>query len=327
MVRCPPGDWLVIDSLRRSLDRAEEIPAVRLLDLRAEEAAAVALTHPHLDHADGLPAVLDRRRPGSPVGCLKAHFDPPDRWRGSHDSEEERKQAATEAALQRIFDIWEEEPEAEWDLLSQEKRAVGDAVATVAHPPADRAAKLAKRKYANRASSPFLVEWEEASVLLGADLPSREWRRLPSHFSASAGLSATGVLKASHHGSGDAQHVVAIGTPPRRARPCLITPWSRAERGRRLPRFEDEQGLDMLLETVEEVRLTAMPVPHDAIATPLFRRRDGLKSHKRERVGDLVLDFEPEQPRVDEAWIHVAIRGDGSVDKIQQGPAAVTVKP
>jgi hypothetical protein len=325
LVRLPPAAWLVVDSLRQRDNATEAIPALRVLDLHESRASAIVLTHPHLDHSDGLPAVLDRRNENAPVGCLAAHFDPPERWRGNPDSEVELSGSATEAALQRIFDIWERDPGARWDLTTGTEQALGNGRATVIHPPADRAAQLARASDPNRASSPLLIEWEGPPVLLGADLPSVEWRRVPATFAGSGSLVATPILKVSHHCSGKAQHELVIGLPPRKSRACVATPWNKGSKGRRLPRFDDGEGVQVLLETVNELFLSSMPTPYDLARGNRITRATANSSRHQQRVGgEVVLDVDPPVPSVADSWVHIALSADGSV-AVELGAAAVVV--
>jgi hypothetical protein len=326
LVRVPPGGWLVVDSLRRRSVGDEENPAAKLLDALNARASCVVLTHPHLDHADGLPAILDRRLPGTPVGCLPGFLEPQERWRASHDTAEELRHAATEAALQRIFDTWERDPSSRWDLFTGSRRPIGSGVIHVVHPPRSRAAALVRARDVNRASSPLLVTWKRANILLGADLPAREWRRVPSHFRRAAALAITTAIKASHHGSGEAQHPVAIGTPPRRARPCLITPWTKGAHPKRLPRFDDNEGIHTLLECVAEVHLTSPPMP--VSGSQRFARADAQRARVRQRIGaELIFEVDPAPVDVSDAWLHVAIDPRGTVAEDRLGPAAVAILP
>lgn len=328
LVRVPPDAWLVVDCLRQRGGTQEDVPAASLLDIQGSSAAAVVLTHPHLDHADGLPHVLDRRVPGGPVGCLATNFEPPERWRGNPDSERELAGAGTEAALQRIFDIWEQEPEARWDLTTDVSRPLGDGNVCVVHPPANRAVALARGSDPNRASSPLLIEWGDARVLLGADLPNVEWRRVPQSFARSASLATTPVLKVAHHCSGKAQHEVAIGRSPRTRRACLATPWTKGAKARRLPRFEPDEGVDVLLRIVDEILLSSMPNPYDLARGQRLTRAVAESSRQQERVGEeLILDREAAPPAVTDAWVHVALARSGDVEAVRLGPAAVTLVP
>ncbi len=326
MVRVPPGEWLVADSLRQRQGGGETIPAVSLLEAHQAEASVVALTHPHLDHADGLPSILDRRGPSGAVGCLAAHFEPPERWRGNPDSEIELSGSATEAALQRVFDIWEREPQTRWDLTTDQTRALGDGSVRVVHPPEGRAAALARGTDPNRASSPLVIEWEGAELLLGADLPTTEWKRVPQTYARSGSLAGTGALKVSHHGSIKAQHEIAIGYAPPSSRVCVATPWTKGARGHRLPRFEVDHGVDVLLAVATELQLSSMPTPYDLGRGRRLTRAEAEQSTLRRRIGgDLVLDVEPSPPDAMDAWVHVALDRDGNIAAIQLGEAAVTV--
>jgi hypothetical protein len=318
---------MVVDSLREHRDVTEVIPAVKVLQLHRSAAAAVALTHPHLDHSDGLPSVLDHRIAESPVGCLAAHFDPPERWRGNADGQVELKAAATEAALQRIFDIWEREPMSRWELVTHAERTLGEGTVTVVHPPADRAPRLAAGRDPNRASSPLMVDWAGPSVLLGADLPNTEWRRVAASFPRSGELVSTPVLKVSHHCSVKAQHQLVIGRAPRRDRACIATPWTWGARSKRLPRFETDHGVDKLLETAHELLLSSMPHPYDVRRGQRLTRKAADRTRQQRRVGsELLLDIEPLAPSVDDCWVHVAIDQNGRV-AAQVGPAAVAIVP
>lgn len=326
LVRVPPGAWLAVDSLRQRRESHEQIPAAVLLDKHGATASAVVLTHPHLDHADGLPHILDRRGQHSPVGCLAAHFEPPEKWRGNPDTEQELAGAATEAALQRIFDIWEREPDARWDLTTNESRELGDGTVRVVHPPPDRGAKLAKGSDPNRASSPLLIEWERASILLGADLPSVEWRRVPRTFASHESLATTSALKVSHHGSKKAQYELAVGEPPPTSRASVCTPWTKGARPVRLPRFEKDEGVDVLLRSLESILLTSMPTPYDLSNGQELSRSAAELSRQQRRVGDsLVMDVEPPPPSVEDAWVHIAVGPEGEVLGRTMGPAAVTL--
>jgi len=327
LVRVPPGEWLVVDSLRQRAGTDEQVPAATILDRYQATAAAVVLTHPHLDHSDGIPQILDRRKPQSPVGCLAAHFEPPEKWRGSPDSEQELAGSATEAALQRIFDIWEREPESKWDLTTNETRAVGEGQVQVVHPPAGRGLKLARGSDPNRASSPLLIEWEHASLLLGADLPSVEWKRVPKAFRSHGALSSTSALKIAHHGSKKAQYELAIGRPPPTSRACVCTPWTKGARLLRLPRFEDGEGVDILLQALESILLTSMPTPYEMSNGQTLTRSAAERSRQQRRIGDeLIMDVEPPPPPVADAWVHLAVGPDGNVLERSLGPAAIVLQ-
>lgn len=262
----------------------------------------------------------------SAVGCLAANFEPPQRWRGNPDAERELAGGATEAALQRIFDIWEREPATRWDLTSDEIRPLGDGRVTVVHPPASRALSLARGTDKNRASSPLLIAWREATVLLAADLPNVEWGRLSRSFSRSDLLATTSTLKISHHGAAKAQHEIAIGKPPPVARASVATPWTKGARGRRLPRFESNEGIHALLKAVDEVHLSSMPTPYANSAPRRLTRATAEASRRQQRIGgELVLEIEPPSPLVTDAWIHVAVDPAGNVASILLGNAAVCV--
>ncbi len=326
MVRIPPGEWLIVDALRQHGARPPGVPAATVLHDRGEQAAAIALTHPHLDHTDGFATLLDYRAEGGAVGCLAAHLDLPSRWRGSPDGEEELKQSATEAALQRIFDIWESEPKARWDLVADASLDVGAGRVRVLHPPDERAQSVAKHRDRNRASAPMLIEWAAMGLLLGADLPNVEWKRLPQHFSSASTLALTAGLKASHHASGKAQHNLALGTEMTDPRAVLATPWTRGGDERKLPRFEAGNGVDRILRSAPALHMTALPMPGREPANKVLSLASARALESHERIGgELTIDFHAPPSNWDEAWVHVAWDASGSAIRQDLGDAAVSI--
>jgi Metallo-beta-lactamase superfamily len=167
MVRVPPDHWAVIDSLRRHVATGERNPALQLLERFDASPEVVVLTHPHLDHADGLPSLLARRRPGALVGCA-LHFIDVDRDRESPDAEAVWQTGAAALALSAIADVWEREPAARLVLRSGMEFPVGPATAEVLFPISSGPSPIQDGYDLNRLSSPMLIRWEEASILLGA---------------------------------------------------------------------------------------------------------------------------------------------------------------
>jgi beta-lactamase superfamily II metal-dependent hydrolase len=317
LVRVPHDSWLVVDCLRRFTPE-ELVPAARVLDHLGVRAAAVALTHPHLDHTNGFPALVERRLPGAPVGCLPTPLM--DQWRGAPDAERELRGSATEAALAAVTDAWEREPESRWELVEGESRPLGSGQIDVLHPRDIAVGQRLVARDLNSASSPMVVRWEGASVVLAADLIWRQWNSLPERIDDLTGADA---LKAPHHGSRNAQHPRVIGTPPPGNRPCLVTPWNK---GRRLPRFEDGEGIDLLLAAHQTVELTALPVPAVVPPDGHLKRSEVLNGQERQRFGpDILLDFDAVPTGPLEAWTRVSLDTTGAIRSLSRGSAGVSI--
>ncbi len=291
VLRIPPDDWLIIDSLRCQTSDEDSNPALALLDLHDATIAGIALTHPHTDHARGLIDLLERRRPGSPVGLANVHLAPNERWRVSQDASVTLDTGAVAAALNRIDHIWKHEPSSKWLLAEGTRRKIGAATVQVLSPPSD-----AKRQQdPNRLSSAMLVKWDACRILLGADLPSVGWKAVTNRASSAAELAESHALKVSHHGSDKAQHATAIGSPPPRDRVCVTTPFNR---GRQLPSYADGHGIDQLLRTHMEIGVTAVPHHARGRSTPRAQMQP-----RQEQFGAVTLTYEQAKAGARQAWI------------------------
>jgi len=125
---------------------------------------------------------------------------------------------------------------------------------------------------ANALSTVLEVTFGDVSIILGGDLPVKDgtgtiatgWDRvLASH----EHLVHHGAMKVPHHGSRDALHGDLIKPVPKRSRAWMLTPYNSSS----LPRLNDDDGLEQLLEGQSPVMLTA-----PSLSTKLFRaHRDG----------------------------------------------------
>ena len=127
----------------------------------------------------------------------------------------------------------------------------------------------------NVLSSALLVTWRDCQVVLGADLTRPGWdnvesRRGPEYFATTDGL------KISITALRQAQHAVALGSPPPRDRLAVASPFSQ---GRRVPDFAPGQDVDQLLGLVTQVYLTTHHGPLPPIAKSMI---DGLTSRRRQ---------------------------------------------
>jgi hypothetical protein len=313
-IRLPPDSWLVVDSLRCQTIGEDWNPALELLTHHGARASAVALTHPHNDHARGLIQILDRRLPGAPVGRTDELALPDATWRQDSDAREVLDTASVAALLNRIDEIWGAEPASEWRLLEGETRQVGEASIEVLHPlPGERA----PAGDLNRISSPMLVSWHECRLLLGADLPVVGWRAIAKRLSGPERLASSQALKVAHHGSKGAQHASATGNPPPNDRACVVTPFNR---GRPLPSYADGHGIDNLLRTHRSVAVTSVLPAARGMRTPRAKMRP-----RQEHFGDLTLTMELKPPPPSQSWIAYAFDRDGKREGEWCGEAAGVV--
>ena len=89
-------------------------------------------------------------------------------------------------------------------------------------------------------------------MILGADLPKKEWAELGEVFPY---LSQHAAAKIPHHGSKGSVSPVVCGADPAKGRFWVLTPFSR----QRLPRYDDGEGLALMLQHVDAIHLTALP--------------------------------------------------------------------
>jgi hypothetical protein len=230
LVRMPSAMWLVVDSLLSTRVR-DFNPAVELLRREGAVLDAFVLTHPHGDHAEGVPELLSLARPGAPIGCFPRFFDNPASWRASPDAERVLAGATANTALNAVHAAWDREPPSRWELVAGATRTFGECVVEPLMPPVADLSLAEPRAELNAYSTPLRIAWGETSILLGADLTYRRWEEIAR--GKRKDLPSGAALKVSHHGSKRSQHPIATGEPPARDRPCLIAPYNR---GRGLPR-------------------------------------------------------------------------------------------
>lgn len=320
-VRVPPGRWLVIDSLGepQSSD-ARVVPALDLIRAANERTDIVVYTHPHLDHAVGMPQLVGAQRSGH-IGCWFARpLTPPD----VEDADREqtvRRSVATTAAL-AIVDSWERGLTQEWTLEVGSRLPLGEGSVRALSPSEEVRERISQEGVTdpNALSTALEVRWRNARVILGADLPKAGWSDVAETCTPPANEHA--ALKVPHHtseGSFDASFTVSSG----RSRLWVATPY---DRGRKLPDFGAGGGLEQFLGAGEEIHLTA-----------LGRRSRSLPADRRLTLGDLRerlsgerrngFDFaHPATAAIWSAWVAASIDPDGNViDVVDRGAGAVTI--
>jgi len=174
-LRTPRGRWILVDAGPRSAGydagSRRVVPYLRRHGVRAVE--ALVLTHPHLDHIGGVPAVLD--------GITVRGILDPSRPAGSRPYLE-------------VLEAAREEGSSWWTAREGEAFVVDGLQIEILHPdPATvEAGELADP---NDLSIVLLVRWGEAAVLLTGDAPAEVERRILPR------LPRLSVLKVGHHGS------------------------------------------------------------------------------------------------------------------------------
>jgi beta-lactamase superfamily II metal-dependent hydrolase len=318
-VHVPPGEWLVVDSLAANAPRPSFIPALELLQARGETAAAVLLTHPHDDHAAGLDRLITSRTQGA-VGVLDVYV-PEAGFTEQPDAASVLAVSNRTKTLQAIAAYWQEHPEHEWRLVADGAvRSVGDGDVEVLHPDAAFIAAGVPDPAVspNQYSSPVLVRWHGARVVLGADLPEAEWRVLLARLRTTP-LAEHAALKVPHHGStGALADEICLLAQSRAS--AAVTPWNR---GRQiLPRFGAGQGVEWLLSRRQALAITSLgrglnrrlpsEVPYDDVVAAVELRdvADGV-------VQEVRLSADP-----DESWVALSFAADGALTADRYGAAA-----
>jgi hypothetical protein len=257
------------------------------------------------------------------VGCADPVVAEPDGRSDSSDPRRHLDLGVVEDIIQRIDDRWRTNPEQEWRVRRNDARRFGDATLTALHPDEGAIAKYSGRAgKENRIATAMLLEWQGARVLLGADVIDTDWRRIARSVN---GLNMHAGLKVPHHGSrGALDDCFGTGGQDRL---WMLTPFSR----QRVPRFDDGEGVDWMLQRVGEVHMTGLPQRHDLQNQVPFRvsRRDLLRG-KPPAAGERLPDgrfvaYLPDSPAVHSCWVMAAFRPGGSIAALEHGPGSMIV--
>jgi beta-lactamase superfamily II metal-dependent hydrolase len=246
-VRVPPDEWLVIDSCRIEKQAA----ALHVLRRYGGKLALLLLTHRHMDHYRGFVDLIAWGK-WNRIGCND--------WRVADAvpvdvaDPEDQLGAGLAQVLAEIQNQWQTRPASR--LLTRRGASChfGEGILNILHP--DEAFALANRNgKPNNLSAAAVLEWKGMSILFGADVENPHWQGIAGH---RANLGTHIILKVPHHASREAQHKCFLqGTP---GRTWIVTPYNALNSG--LPRFEDGQGMAILLRHEAAVHLTGLPVRH-----------------------------------------------------------------
>lgn len=281
-----PGteSWIVIDGAAPE----SEPPVVRLLERHWTSGGSIELlllTHPHADHYAGFTKILDHQELGPTVkriGCVsqylgvahgntlgrevEAAFEAVD----VDDPEALRRLGSARAVLERIGYEWLRRPDRRWAAVRGARLDLGDDLLLRVLGPDPRhvatfftAPNLARRiiGQANDLSVVLDLSFGATRVLLGGDLPNERNGHLVSggwsHLCATASaMNGHTGYKVAHHASREAIHSDVVASSGR-SRSWAATPYNR---GQKLPRFEEGEGLSLLQAHEPELMLTALPV-------------------------------------------------------------------
>lgn len=248
IVRVPPNQFLVVDSFLRPRTSSGTNPALEFVRRLGGEISCAVLTHPHADHAEGFDLVAGDCT--GPVGLVEKFLPS---GASKTDTQANLELGLTQYALNAIKSRWDKDDVHKFPLTAGETRSIGAASITVLHPCQDT---LKSTSGPNDLSSPLLIHWEQVSLLLGADLPTRYWPKVGQNF----GIKGATGFKLPHHASKNGycqtEHV-----PGHRGAFWVATPYKRKPQP---PRFEDGEAVAQILEAVDELVLCSTLLPHVA---------------------------------------------------------------
>jgi hypothetical protein len=321
-IGAPGNQWLLVDSLGRPDLDPTFIPSAELLEARETTADILILTHPHDDHVVGLDRLVHGYLDG-PLGAVDSFLG--NRPHEVASAKRANNASARRKALAAVAVYWKKYPHHQWYLRADgSSRPLGDATVTVVHPSqafADGCTSDPESR-PNELSAPLLVRWKDVRLVLGADLPTAQWKLARP---TATELAEHHALKVAHHGSGRSIADDLLKAPTNgAARIWIVAPWFKG--GCALPDPDAEKGLQSLLRHNDAIELTA-PGRRltSAVATQLTRNDfaglaevvvtpNGKKLHVR-------YDADP-----DAAWVAASFGPSGSLVAIQRGREAITVK-
>ncbi len=174
-IRFPSGRWMLVDAGPRSpnFDAGARRVVPYLRRQGADRLEAIALTHPHLDHIGGAPAVLEELE-------VEGILDP--------------SYAIGSADYLDVLEGVQDAGSSWWQAHSGLSFLVDDARVTVVHPesPAELGLPIDDP---NDLSIVLIIRWNDAAILLTGDAPALVERGVLDQ------LPSLTVLKVGHHGS------------------------------------------------------------------------------------------------------------------------------
>jgi len=318
VIRVPPDHWLVVDSCKPG----ERAAALEVVGRYGGQFSCAVLTHRHQDHYPGFAEILAHAE-WNVIGCadLRLTFDDSQAANPEH-----RRRNELEDIMAAIQTRWTTRAESTWRSWRGSQRRVGEGMLTSLHPTEDF---MRSNPHAppNELSSALLLEWRDVRLLLGADVENPHWAAIARDFET---LGAHAGMKVPHHGShesaGSRGALHASFLDGDRERFWVVTPYNR---GKQLPGKEDGQGAHQLLQHVEPLHLTGLPVKHDCQADePCRTTRTEWKRGVRPRpfrvefaggiTGTALVENEGFN-----CYVAAAFRDDGQCEQLWHGPGSI----
>jgi len=357
LLKVPGLGWVAIDGCETERTDATGTRLTLLSLLRrygARDLALLVFTHPHADHSAGIPELIEGLRPKQIAVTGLEHPRPSLltehellRSRASAETGQRQRNRAVAQALNAIL---------EWSG-GDEQRALGmhegavlanypDGNITARSPSVAYLESLwsegATRKtisdHANRLSAVLEVEFGATRLVLGGDLPDTEgkwpgtrlqhgWQHV---LDDRPELAAHQGLKVPHHGSRQALNRRLLSNASGLGASWSLTPFNSSG----LPRTDDDDGLDILLEHHEPVLVTAMSASRkfqearvdSRVDRPtLGRQTQRAKKRKSFDSGDSVARETLAHDPLDPVWA-VAFDTRGRIRGRWRGRAALMVR-
>lgn len=343
-----PGlGWLFVDGCKADAGQYPLHEIWRRYRLDDEKTEGIVLTHPHKDHYEGMVELIDLATPRW-LACVATHHRSQVKALRDDPVVEEYPGllvGPVKDLLARIQNEWDWKGTGRVNLRAGERLPLARTDLEIDVVAPDRAgaraffrsSNLAEklRTRANELSAVLHVRFGRARLVLGGDLPEKDhgvgrrtgWTKVISSYPDVPGSL---VLKIPHHGSDGAMHpeMVGAGVAPDGA-VWTLTPFQ-GGRERPLPHLGRGRGVETLLNGIDRVNLTSLPVgwssrvpldspvPLDAIEPPSpipvagakFKARVG-----RERAGAL-----------DAVWL-LAIDGVAPCVEEHRGERALMISP
>ena len=297
-------------------------PALELLERFGAFADVVVLTHPHIDHTNGLAALIDRLKPDGLVGWWP-DTSVTDKWNTNNGGLSARRGGA-EHAIAAIARAWTESPGSRWELSEGADPFKRDGATISALTPLTSSLLHAATLTApdmNELSTAIHFEWEEVSLILGGDLVNRRgWDGLEKLHGNGAFANTEGV-KVAHHGSAEAQHSIALGKPPPTDRVFLATPYNR---GKKIPDYRPGEDVSQLLRVMNRLLISAHHGQRPQGTGSANVRMDKLAPNE---IGLplIPVELDAKEHEVRDCWVAARWSSDGSLINTMRGTGSMSV--
>lgn len=258
VIHVPPGEWIVIDSCRSS----KNVLAAEILRRYLGTKACLVLTHRHSDHYGGM-SELAEFPDWRLLACNDRTLVDPDQ---TVDAEE--KLASELGQIFAIFrNRWNSDFTCEWRTWRGTMQKIGEAELFSLHPDEEFARTFEIRNSAdeNVLSSAMVLRWKDHLLLLAADTPNPYWQAIRAHFANEFDTASHKIAKIPHHGSLESLDNAILNDHLEQM--WIVTPFNSTSK---LPKYQQGEGLEFLVERNPSVHLTGLPVAQaDQPASPV----------------------------------------------------------